>query len=96
MLPCLPRQLHICGTSKPAIWTNRARSHPCVHNETCAGLEWVWLRVGVAGVEGIEEGLGGDLGGMLIAWSHAGTRGTREGREATLVVIVRHEGRYVS
>jgi hypothetical protein len=55
----------------------------------------VWLRVGVAGVESIEEGLGGDLG-MLIARSHAGARCTREGRETTRVEIVRHEGRYVT
>ena len=92
MLPCLPRQLHICGASKAAIWANRARSHPCIHHETCAGLERVWLRVGVAGVEGVEESLSGDLSGMLIARSHAGARGTRKGRETTRVVIVRHDG----
>ena len=79
MLPCLPSQLHIRGASKPTIGANRARRHPCVHHKTCPGLEWVWLRVGVAGMEGIEKRLSGDLGGMLIAGSHAGGRRTREG-----------------
>jgi hypothetical protein len=50
------------------------------------------LPAGKARVEGVEQGLRGNLGGWLIARARSDARRAREGRQAARIVVVRHDG----
>lgn len=65
MFPGSLGQLDVNGASLPTTEASIDGGEPCVNDDTGASIEVIGLSRGMCDVEGVEEGGGGDLSGVL-------------------------------
>lgn len=65
MLPSPDSQITIDGSTIAAIGQRCSRSDPSIDDQTSARVELVWLTSRIERVEGVQQGGGRDLSGML-------------------------------